>query len=122
MPDLFNRIQTGTKASTLGTMLSLIGLAMINEGWFWKLLVIIVFVVITNPVSSNVIARAAHHRGIKLSQKTITDMLEKQIDIKLNDEEDNQCHYCNGRCGAICFGSISAFSSARCCHDRSVNW
>jgi multicomponent Na+:H+ antiporter subunit G len=90
MPDLFNRIQTGTKASTLGTMLSLIGLAMINEGWFWKLLVIIVFVVITNPVSSNVIARAAHHRGIKLSQKTITDMLEKQIDIKLNDEEDNQ--------------------------------
>jgi multicomponent Na+:H+ antiporter subunit G len=90
MPDLFNRIQTGTKASTLGTMLSLIGLAMINEGWFWKLLVIIVFVVITNPVSSNVIARAAHHRGIKLSQKTITDMLEEQIDNQLNEQEDNQ--------------------------------
>jgi multicomponent Na+:H+ antiporter subunit G len=90
MPDLFNRIQTGTKASTLGTMLSLIGLAMINEGWFWKLLVIIVFVVITNPVSSNVIARAAHHRGIKLSQKTITDMLDEQIENQLNEEEDKQ--------------------------------
>jgi multicomponent Na+:H+ antiporter subunit G len=89
MPDLFNRIQTGTKASTLGTMLSLIGLAMINEGWFWKLLVIIVFVVITNPVSSNVIARAAHHRGIKLSQKTITDMLDEKIENQLNEEEDN---------------------------------
>jgi multicomponent Na+:H+ antiporter subunit G len=89
MPDLFNRIQTGTKASTLGTMLSLIGLAMINEGWFWKLLVIIVFVVITNPVSSNVIARAAHHRGIKLSQKTITDMLDEEIENQLNEEEDN---------------------------------
>jgi len=33
MPDLFNRIQAGTKASTLGTILSLIGLAMVNEGW-----------------------------------------------------------------------------------------
>lgn len=90
MPDLFNRIQTGTKASTLGTMLSLIGFAIINEGWFWKLLIIIVFVVITNPVSSNVIARAAHHRGIKLSQKTITDMLDEQIDNQLNEQEDNQ--------------------------------
>ncbi|MDY0253149.1 MAG: monovalent cation/H(+) antiporter subunit G [Tenuifilaceae bacterium] len=90
MPDLFNRIQTGTKASTLGTMLSLIGLAIINEGWFWKLLVIIVFVVITNPVSSNVIARAAHHRGIKLSQKTIADMLDEEIESKCKEEEDNQ--------------------------------
>ncbi|MDD3566915.1 MAG: monovalent cation/H(+) antiporter subunit G [Bacteroidales bacterium] len=90
MPDLFNRIQTGTKASTLGTMLSLIGLAIINEGWFWKLLVIIVFVVITNPVSSNVIARAAHHRGIKLSQKTIADMLDEEIESKFKEEEDNQ--------------------------------
>jgi len=88
MPDLFNRIQTGTKASTLGTMLSLIGLAIINEGWFWKLLVIIVFVVITNPVSSNVIARAAHRRGIKLSQKTITDMLEEKIESKFKEKED----------------------------------
>lgn len=88
MPDLFNRIQTGTKASTLGTMLSLIGIAMVNEGWFWKLLVIIVFVVITNPVSSNVIARAAHHRGIKLSKKTVTDMLDEKIKNQLNEEED----------------------------------
>ncbi len=31
MPDLFNRIQAGTKASTLGTILSLLGLAIINE-------------------------------------------------------------------------------------------
>lgn len=90
MPDLFNRIQTGTKASTLGTMLSLTGLAMINEGWFWKLLVIIVFVVITNPVSSNVIACAAHHRGIKLSKKTITDMLDEEVAKQLKQEEDKK--------------------------------
>jgi multicomponent Na+:H+ antiporter subunit G len=87
MPDLFNRIQTGTKASTLGTMLSLIGLAMVNPEWIWKLLIIMVFVLITNPVSSNVIARAAHHRGAKLTNKTVADMLEEENQPK--DKEDN---------------------------------
>lgn len=75
MPDLFNRIQAGTKASTLGTILSLLGLAIMNEGWVWKLLVIIFFVLITNPVSSNVIARAAHFRGTRMTDKTVADLL-----------------------------------------------
>ncbi|HBI81563.1 MAG TPA: cation:proton antiporter [Bacteroidales bacterium] len=75
MPDLFNRIQAGTKASTLGTILSLIGLAIVNEAWIWKLLVIIFFVLITNPVSSNVISRAAHFRGAKMTDKTVADLL-----------------------------------------------
>lgn len=87
MPDLFNRIQTGTKASTLGTILSLVGLAIINEGWIWKVLIIIVFVLITNPVSSNVIARAAHHRGVKLTNKTVADMLEEEPHILIEEEE-----------------------------------
>jgi multicomponent Na+:H+ antiporter subunit G len=89
MPDLFNRIQTGTKASTLGTILSLAGLAIVNEGWIWKLLVIIVFVLITNPVSSNVIARAAHYRGTKLTSKTVADLLEEDPPVLTeNDKED----------------------------------
>ncbi|HOK60598.1 monovalent cation/H(+) antiporter subunit G [Tenuifilum sp.] len=75
MPDLFNRIQAGTKASTLGTILSLIGLAIVNPAWIWKLLVIMFFVLITNPVSSNVISRAAHFRGTKMTDKTVADLL-----------------------------------------------
>lgn len=88
MPDLFNRIQAGTKASTLGTILSLIGLAMVNEGWIWKLLIIIVFVIITNPVSSNMIARAAHRRGEKLTGKTVTDMLVEETDNSKEMEDE----------------------------------
>jgi len=90
MPDLFNRIQTGTKTSTLGTILSLAGLALINEGWIWKILIITVFVLITNPVSSNVIARAAHHRGVKLSGKTVADMLEEDAQVSTREEEVEQ--------------------------------
>lgn len=82
MPDLFNRIQAGTKASTLGTILSLLGLAIMNEAWIWKLLVIIFFVLITNPVSSNVIARAAHLRGTRMTDKTVADLLAGDDTIK----------------------------------------
>lgn len=78
MPDLFNRIQAGTKASTLGTILSMLGLAIMNEAWIWKLLVIIFFVLITNPVSSNVISRAAHFRGTKMTDKTVADLLAEK--------------------------------------------
>lgn len=77
MPDIYNRIQAGTKASTLGTILSLIGIAIITPNWIGKLVVLIIFVLITNPVSSHVLARAAHYIGIPLSSKTITDKLSQ---------------------------------------------
>ncbi len=60
MPDFFNRIQAGTKATTLGTMLSLIGIACLHPDWWAKLAVIAGFILLTNPVSSHVLARAAH--------------------------------------------------------------
>jgi len=85
MPDLFNRIQAGTKASTLGTILSLLGLAIMNEAWIWKLLVIIFFVLITNPISSNVISRAAHFRGTRMTNKTVADLLSDK-NKKISEE------------------------------------
>lgn len=63
MPDFFNRIQAGTKASTLGSLLILIGVAVIHPAWWGKLLLIFIFIVITNPVSSHCIGRAGYHSG-----------------------------------------------------------
>ncbi|HBH48924.1 MAG TPA: cation:proton antiporter, partial [Bacteroidales bacterium] len=60
MPDFYTRIQAGTKASTLGTILTFIGLAFLVPNWIGKLLVLILFILITNPISSHVLARAAH--------------------------------------------------------------
>ena len=51
MPDPYNRIQAGTKASTLGVVLALAGLGIYEPAWLPKLLVIALFVLITNPVS-----------------------------------------------------------------------
>lgn len=85
MPDLFNRIQAGTKASTLGTMLTLLGVIFLNPGWAGKLVILILFVLITNPISSHVLARAAHYRKIRLSDKTIIDQL---ADDGVEEKED----------------------------------
>ena len=75
MPDLFNRIQAGTKATTLGTLLSLAGMACLHPEWALKLLVIALFVMFTNPLSSQVLARAAHRTGTTMARKTVVDRL-----------------------------------------------
>lgn len=63
MPDVFNRIQAGTKTTTLGTLLTLAGVALIQPGWAPPLLLIGLFLLFTNPLSSQVLARAAHRSG-----------------------------------------------------------
>ncbi len=63
MPDVFNRIQAGTKATTLGAFTLLLGVGFIHPEWFLKIILIIVFIAITNPVGSSVLARAAYKKG-----------------------------------------------------------
>lgn len=75
MPDLFNRIQAGTKATTLGTLLTLAGIACLEPAWGLKLLLIGLFILFTNPLSSQVLARAAHRIGTAKSDKTVIDRL-----------------------------------------------
>jgi len=76
MPDSYNRIQAGTKATTLGTLLFLLGIGIYNPVWFPKLIVLILFILFTNPVSSHVLARSAHSIGIKLTEVTVVDKLK----------------------------------------------
>lgn len=63
MPDIYNRIQAGTKATTLGTLLTLLGVAFFQPTWSLKLLLIGIFLIFTNPLSSQILARAAHRSG-----------------------------------------------------------
>lgn len=75
MPDIYNRIQAGTKATTLGTLLSLLGVAFLHPEWSLKLLLIGVFLLLTNPLSSQVLARAAHRTGAPQASNTVADHL-----------------------------------------------
>ncbi len=75
MPDAFTRIQAGTKASTLGNMLVLAGLAFYHPNWTLKLLIVIYFVLMTNPISSHALARAAHTIRSPMTKTTMADAL-----------------------------------------------
>jgi multicomponent Na+:H+ antiporter subunit G len=79
MPDVFNRIQAGTKATTLGTVLSLCGVALLRPEWGLKLLLIGLFLLFTNPLSSQVLARAAHRIGARKSPATVVDRFEDDL-------------------------------------------
>jgi multicomponent Na+:H+ antiporter subunit G len=75
MPDTFNRIQAGTKATTLGAFSVLIGVAFAHPSWTAKIIIIIIFIVISNPIGSSVIAKAVH-RSEKLPENLVQDDLK----------------------------------------------
>jgi len=63
MPDSFNRIQAGTKATTLGAFSILLGVGIYDLSSLLKCLVIIVLIALTNPIGSSVLARTAYKNG-----------------------------------------------------------
>jgi multicomponent Na+:H+ antiporter subunit G len=77
MPDVYTRMQAGTKASTLGNTLVLMGLAVYQPGWSLKLLIIAYFVLMTNPVSSHALARAAYAIKMPIAGNTGIDALRE---------------------------------------------
>lgn len=79
MPDIFNRMQAGTKATTLGSILIFLGFIFYNPGSWTKYLLLMVFIFITNPLSSHVLARAAHFIGMD-------PLIKKDGDIPVRDD------------------------------------
>ena len=65
MPDVYNRLQAGTKTVTLGALSILVGVGLQHPAWWSMLLMIAVLVLFTNPVGSASIARAALLAGVR---------------------------------------------------------
>jgi multicomponent Na+:H+ antiporter subunit G len=65
MPDVYNRIQAGTKSGTLGALCFLLGVGFLFPDWWAKLLAIAGFILFTNPVGSATIARALYLSGVR---------------------------------------------------------
>ncbi|MEW8505441.1 MAG: monovalent cation/H(+) antiporter subunit G [Candidatus Thiodiazotropha sp.] len=65
MPDVYNRIQAGTKAVTLGALSLLLGIGLLYPHWWSKLLIIALMILVTNPIGSSTIARALLMAGVK---------------------------------------------------------
>jgi len=73
LPDVYNRLQAGTKCTTLGAFLTIIGVGITQPGWLPKTLVIALFILITNPISNHALGRASRKSGVSLCDKSIVD-------------------------------------------------
>jgi len=80
MPDVWNRMHAGTKATTLGSLTLLIGLGCLRPSWFPKLIIIGLFIILTNPVSSHALARAVRKVPSEMPRNLIHDDMENDHD------------------------------------------
>ena len=77
MPDVYNRLQAGTKCTTLGAFLTAIGVGIIEPTWFWKTLVLAMFILLTNPISNHALGRASRKSGIPLWEGSVVDRAQE---------------------------------------------
>ncbi|CAM4311018.1 monovalent cation/H(+) antiporter subunit G [Gillisia limnaea] len=78
MPDTYLRISVTTKAATLGIGLLLLAAAIHSYeiAITAKVLVIILFILLTAPVSAHLIGRTSYFSGVKLWKHSVMDDLE----------------------------------------------
>lgn len=85
-PDVYTRAHAATKSTTLGVLLSLVGAFIyiwLTENFISVRLILgIVFVFITAPVSGHLIIRAAYRSKVKMAEDTVEDELKTVLDSK----------------------------------------
>ncbi|MCP8616943.1 monovalent cation/H(+) antiporter subunit G [Salirhabdus salicampi] len=83
-PDVYTRLHAATKSSTLGVSNVLVGAFLFMyfyaETFSGKLILGIIFVLLTAPVSGHVISRAAHRSGVDLWSGSIKDAYQDDLD------------------------------------------
>lgn len=84
MPDLLMRMHAATKAGTLGAGLVLLSVVLHFHNWkvTAEAFLTILFIYITAPIASHLLARAAYFYGIHLSKITVIDELKKHYEEK----------------------------------------
>lgn len=95
MPDTYLRISVTTKAATLGIGLLLMAAAIYSYeiAITAKVLVIILFILLTAPVSAHLIGRTSYFSGVKLWKDSVMDDLEGKYNNSteiLSSGEENE--------------------------------
>jgi len=86
LPDVYNRLQAGTKCTTLGAVCTIIGVGIAEPAWIPKALIIAVFVLLTNPISAHALARASRKSGVALWERSVVDKWEELQERQKPDE------------------------------------
>jgi len=74
-PDVYNRLQASTKCVTLGTILLLVGVAIISASGptSAKAIICAVFILLTSPTAAHAIAKGAYASGVALWENSVVD-------------------------------------------------
>jgi len=74
-PDVYNRLQASTKCVTLGTILLLVGVALLSDSGALaaKAMICAVFILITSPTAAHAIAKGSHASGVPLWENSVVD-------------------------------------------------
>ncbi len=88
LPDVYNRLQAGTKCVTLGTFLLLLGVLVRFgcDATGVKALLCLWFVAMTSPTAAHAIARASHRAGFRLWSKSVVDQYAEDGDARGREE------------------------------------
>ncbi len=75
LPDVYNRLQSGTKCVTVGTCFILAGSLILLESVSGavKGVICIAFILMTSPTAAHALAQAAHLSGIRLWDGSVVD-------------------------------------------------
>ena len=84
LPDVYNRLQAGTKCTTFGAFFTIIGVGIMEPAWFWKTLIIALFILLTNPISNHALGRASRKIGVPLCDKSVVDKAKEFEQYKEN--------------------------------------
>lgn len=78
MPDLYTRMQSATKAGTLGVACAVLAAAVYfgTAATAAKAVIVVLFLFGTAPIASHLIARAAYNSGVPLWKQTTRNDLE----------------------------------------------
>lgn len=84
LPDVYNRSHAATKSVTLGILFILLGsfihFLFVHNYFSVRMLLGIVFVFLTAPVTGHLIVRSAYRFGVKLSDSSIKDELAEDLE------------------------------------------
>lgn len=80
LPDVYSRLHATGKSSVLGVVLAMAASFLYftaeRDVVVWKLLLVILFVIMTTPVAALIISRSAYRTGTPLHQSSVRDDLK----------------------------------------------
>jgi multicomponent Na+:H+ antiporter subunit G len=94
MPDVYSRMQSATKASTLGVGCLMLAVAVdfADLAITTRAVLIVAFVFLTAPISAHMIGRAAYYVGVPLWKGTTLDELRDHNGRRHSSSEDAAEH------------------------------